>query len=241
MEKSHTSPVQHFARRQMTFPKSLLGYQMEEPVKDLRFIHPQSPNVVDIPRPYRKARAVHICPLDFTSQSQLIMALKGGSIGIVSLDPAPMYMSPVFWKEVRVVLQGVTVFHPSEDELRALFWGETNDLWEMAQTICNFGCEIVVIKRGALGQFIYDKNSKRKWELPAYSARVVDPTGAGDAFCGGYLAGLLKTNDPIQAAFYGSVSASLAIEGSGPFYSLEMLPGLAEARLNALQSMVRAV
>ena len=47
-----------------------------------------------------------------------------------------------------------------------------------------------------------------------------------------------KTNDPLQAALYGSVSASLKIEGSGPFYELDVLPGLAEARLHSLKEMV---
>ncbi len=241
MERSQINPVQHFARREMNFPKSLLGYQMEEPVKDFKQIHPLSPAAVDVPKPYRKAKALHICPLDFTTQSQLISVLKSASLSTISLDPAPSYMNSTLWKELRVVLQGVTIFHPSEEELRALFWGETNDLWEMAQTVCNFGCEIVVIKRGGQGQYIYDKASKRKWELPAYPSRVADPTGAGDAFCGGYLAGFLKTNDPLQAAFYGSVSASLKIEGSGPFYSSDVLPGLAQARLYALQGMAREI
>jgi hypothetical protein len=38
---------------------------------------------------------------------------------------------------------------------------------------------------------------------------------------------------------YGSVSASLKMEGSGPFYPLDVLPGLAEARLHSLKEMAR--
>ena len=62
---------------------------------------------------------------------------------------------------------------------------------------------------------VYDVKGKHKWEVPAYSARMTDPTGAGDSFCGGFLAGYKKTYDPLQAALYGNVSASLKIEGSG--------------------------
>ena len=65
--------------------------------------------------------------------------------------------------------------------------------------------------------------------------------GAGDAFCGGFLAGFRKTFDPLQGLLHGSVSASLAVEGSGAFYSLEALKGLAEARLERLMGMVRVV
>jgi sugar/nucleoside kinase (ribokinase family) len=241
-ERSYSSPVSHFARRQMTFPKELLGYQSpDETLDDPLQRHPLSPAVADIPQDYHKARAVHICPFDFVGQTQLVRALKGGSLGTLSLDPSPRYMKPAFWKELRVSLQTVTIFHPAEQEMRALFWGETNDLWDMAAKICEYGCEIVVIKRGALGQMVYDARAKRRWEIPAYPARLADPTGAGDAFCGGYLAGFHKTGDPLEAALYGNVSASLKVEGSGPFFPLDVLPGLAQARLASLRETVRAI
>ena len=104
-----------------------------------------------------------------------------------------------------------------------------------------YGCEYVVIKCGPRGQLLYDANNKHKWEIPAYPARLADPTGAGDAFCGGFLAGYCKNYDPLEGVLYGNVSASLKLEGSGAFYPLDVLPGLAEARLGALRNMVRAV
>jgi hypothetical protein len=241
-ERSNASPFTHFARRELTFPKSLLGYQPEvEHHVDMRQLNSLQSAASDIPKDYHSARAVHLCPLDFVNQSQLTLALKGGSIGILSLDPSPHYLNPNFWKDLRVVLQGVTIFHPSEEELRNLFWGETHDLWAMAEKLCEYGCEIVAVKRGVQGQMVYDSKSKRRWEIPAYPSRMADPTGAGDAFCGGYLAGFIKTNDPLEAAFYGSVSASLKVEGTGPFYALDVLPGLAEARLSAIRQLARAV
>ena len=241
-ERSNASPVSHFARREMTFPKSLLGYQPEvERHEDMRQLNSLQSAASDIPKDYHNARAVHLCPLDFVNQSQLTLALKGGSIGTLSLDPSPNYLNPSFWKDLRVILQGVTIFHPSEEELRNLFWGETHDLWAMAEKLCEYGCEIVVVKRGAQGQMVYDSKSKQRWEIPAYPSRIADPTGAGDAFCGGYLAGYIKTNDPLEAAFHGSVSASLKVEGTGPFYALDVLPGLAEARLSAIRQLAREV
>ena len=241
-ERSHSNAVSHFARRQLTFPKSLLGYQPpDESRKDPREPEPASPSALDVPKDFRDVRYVHICPFDFVSQSQMVNLFKGGSNQTVSLDPAPGYMVPAFWRDLRLVLQGVTIFQPSEDELRSLFWGETNDLWEMARRISEYGPQIVVIKRGSQGQMLYDVPGNHRYELPAYASRMVDPTGAGDAFCGGFLAGFQKTNDPLLSALHGSVSASLKIEGSGPFYELDVMPGLAEARLFALKEMVREV
>jgi sugar/nucleoside kinase (ribokinase family) len=239
-ERSRSSAVSHFAKRQLNFPKSLLGYQSPaDSDRDPREIDPLSPSALDAPKDYRDVKHVHLCPLDFTSQSQLVGLFKGGSNQTISLDPAPSYMSPTFWRDLRVVLQGVTVFLPSEEELRSLFWGDTDNLWEMARRLSEYGPKVIVVKRGPLGQMVYDIQNNRRYEVPAYAARIADPTGAGDAFCGGFLAGYQKTQDPLLAALHGSVSASLKLEGSGPFYPLDVLPGLAEARLHALQQQTR--
>lgn len=241
-QRSHSNAVSHFARRQQPFPKSLLGYQApDESRKDSRNADLISPAALDVPKEYWDVRFAHLCPFDFFSQSQLVNLFKGGSNQTVSLEPAPGYMTPSFWRDLRLVLQGVTVFHPSEEELRALFWGETHDLWEMARRASEYGPQIIVVKRGALGQMVYDVAGNHRYEVPAYPSRLADPTGAGDAFCGGFLAGFQKTNDPLMSALYGSVSASLKLEGSGPFYSSGVLPGLAEARLHSLKEMAREI
>jgi ribokinase len=70
---------------------------------------------------------------------------------------------------------------------------------------------------------------------------VVDVNGAGDSFCGGFLAGYQNSYDPLRAVLYGSVSASLTIEGSGALHALEALPGLAQARLESLEGLVRQI
>lgn len=241
-ERSTSNPVSHFARRQLTFPKSLLGYQPPEDAhKNPRKPDPVSPAAADVPKEFWDARCVHLCPFDFTSQSRLAGLFKGGSNQTVCLDPAPNYMNPLFLRDLRIALHGVTVFLPSEEEMRSLFWGETEDLWEMARRLSEHGPRIIVIKRGGLGQIVYDAAGGRRYEIPAYPSRLADPTGAGDAFCGGFLAGFHRTQDPLMAALYGNVSASLKVEGSGPFYPLDVLPGLAEARLQALKEMAREV
>jgi ribokinase len=88
---------------------------------------------------------------------------------------------------------------------------------------------------------LYDATTKKRWEIPAYASRLEDLTGAGDSFCGGFLAGYQKTLDPLRAALYGNISASLTIEGSGAFHALQALPGLAQARLDALSGLIRQV
>ncbi len=237
-----TNPVSHFARLGLPYPKSLLGYQ--SPVggpDDRKQADRTSPHLVDVPKSYAEVKAAHLCPLDFLTHSVFTTEFRRHQPVAVTLDPSPGYMVPAYWLEIRSLLQGVTAFLPSEEDVRSLFLNRLTDLWEMAEALASLGCEIIVIKRGAGGQLLYDARSQNRWEIPAYPSRMVDPTGAGDALCGGFLAGFLKTYDPLQALLHGNVSASLAVEGSGALYALESLPGLAAARLETLSEMVRKV
>lgn len=238
----HANPVAHFARLGLPFPKSLLGYQPPaETDEDRRTAHPASPRPDDIPSDYLYAHAVHLCPLDYATAGRLLSAFWQANVTSMTLDPAATYMTGTTFDDVRTMLHGLTAFLPSEGELRSLFWGRTDDLWQMAEALGSFGCEFIIVKRGAHGQLLYDSISKKRWEIPAYPAHLADPTGAGDAFCGGFLAGYHKTFDPLRAVLYGSVSASMTIEGSGAFHALDALPGLAQARLNSLAGIVRKV
>ena len=241
-EPHRSNPVAHFARRQMTFPKALLGYQPPvDKEDDRKQPGAATPSTADIPGEYLTASAVHLCPLDFLGHSQLLSAFRSGAVTTLNLDPSPGYMLPPFLKDMRSLLHDLTAFLPSQEELQSLFWGQSNDLWEMAEALGACGCELIVIKCGGSGQLLYDVAGKRRWEIPAYPARPADPTGAGDAFCGGFLAGYQQTYDPLQAVLHGNVSASLKVEGSGAFYPLEVLPGLAQARLEALGEYIREI
>jgi len=236
----HTNPMAHFARVGMPFPKSLLGYQPPADTDDdLKTTHPASPRPDDIPPDYLNAHFAAVCPLDYVTTNRMLSTFRQANVTSLTLDPSAAYMTGTAFEDVRILLQGLTAFLPSEEELRALFWGRTNDLWQMVETLGGFGCEFVVVKRGARGQILYDSVSKKRWEIPAYPARLCDLTGAGDSFCGGFMAGYQKTYDPLRAVLYGSVSASLTIEGSGAFHALEALPGLAQARLDSLTGLVR--
>ncbi|MCP4416722.1 MAG: carbohydrate kinase family protein [Chloroflexi bacterium] len=55
---------------------------------------------------------------------------------------------------------------------------------------------------------------------PANDPRVIDTTGAGDSFCGGFMIGLAQTGNPAKAIHYRLISASLVIEGYGALYAL---------------------
>jgi len=236
------NPVAHFARLGLPLPKILLGYQPPEetgvvPGK----VAISSPRPSEIPENYNHTRSVHLCAMEYPTTSRLISTFRENQVKTLTIEPHSKWMQPTNWSEVSLILNGLTAFLPSEQELRALFWGKTTDLVEMTQEIANHNCQLVVVKCGSQGQLLYDGNEHKCWQIPAYPVKVKDPTGAGASFCGGFLAGLKLTDNPLQAVLHGNISASLTIEGSGAFHILESHIGLAKARLDSLQENIREV
>ncbi|KPL70035.1 hypothetical protein ADN00_18405 [Ornatilinea apprima] len=234
------NPISHFSQRGLPFPKTLLGYQNPVHQPDSKTVsNDHTLRLTDLPMHYLDATAVHLAPLDFLSHSILLPRVQQGNASTITIEPSRGSMDATFWDDIPNLVKGITAFHTNEEKIRALFHGRSTDLWEMAEKIASYGCEFVVIKRKAAGQYLYDATRKTRWIIPAYPARVTDPTGAGDAFCGGFLAGYRSFYDPVEAALCGNISASFVIEGSGPLYALDALPGLAQARLESLRSSVR--
>jgi ribokinase len=237
-----SNPVAHFARLGLLFPKSLLGYQPpREGDDDHKTPQDSSPRPAEIPRDYLRAHTAHICPLEYATASRLASTFRQAGITTLTLDPSAAYMDNTSYDDAHILFHGLTALLVSEEKLRGLFWGRSNDPWQMAEAVGAFGCEFVVIKRGPKGQWLYDHTARKRWEIPAYPARVYDLTGAGDAFCGGFLAGYKEAYDPLRGVLYGSVAASLTIEGCGAFHAVEALPGLAQARLDSLAGTVRQI
>ena len=79
------------------------------------------------------------------------------------------------------------------------------------------GVPIAGVKLGAAGALIDDGSRSGPAAVPTLSVDAVDPTGAGDAFCGGFLAGLVSTGNALCATLCGTVAASFAVQSYGPF------------------------
>jgi sugar/nucleoside kinase (ribokinase family) len=240
--QSTKNPLGYISKRNVSLPKDLIGYANHlSNISNRRERWETAIREIDIPTVYESASGAHICPLDYLSHNLLPAVLRNKGFSIITLDPCSSYMVPDFFGDFPSLVTGLTAIMPSEEDLRNLYKGKAVDLWEIAGDLGRYGCDLVIIKRGSAGQYLYDSASRRKWEIPAYPARVVNPKGAGNAFCGGFLAGFRRNYDPLEGVLYGNVSASLAVEGHGVFFALDALPGLANARLEALRDGVREV
>jgi 2-dehydro-3-deoxygluconokinase len=75
------------------------------------------------------------------------------------------------------------------------------------------GPRVVVLKMGESGAYL--ATPERRARIPKHDVPVIDATGAGDTFCGSFLARILADDAPEQAARYASVAAALKCTGYG--------------------------
>ena len=139
---------------------------------------------IEIPEEYMSAKIFHIAPIPPEEQLKLIKRLKDKRI---SLDFNPTYMKDYETKTglLKKIVGGAEIIFPNEREAKVIT--KTDNIWEAAKLLHEWGAKIVVVTRGEKGVLIYDGEKFAEFQaLPI--DKIVDPTGAGDAFAGGFLA-----------------------------------------------------
>lgn len=242
--RDDTNPAAHFARIKQPLPDALRDYVHSTPgqAQPDRY-EPLALRPDDWPERWareadKNPAAVHLSPLSLRTHLHVPPQLSQRGVAQITADPGERYMVPDQLPFIRRLLPGLHAFLPSDQEVRSLFGGDV-DLWEAAETLCRWGAPLVVVKNGAAGVFVQEGIEGRQTHLPAYhrpgDPRVVDVTGAGDAFCGGFMVGLAQTSDPLSAARMGLVSASYVVEGYGALYALDHSEGK-QSRLASLSA-----
>jgi hypothetical protein len=236
------SPISYFDKSKIPFPKSLIGYQPKGNTLDNTSLSaPGFCRINDIPQLYLDCTSVHLCPMDFQSHQMIPDTLRLNHIKTISINASSSYMDPLFLDQIPYLVNYLSVFHISEQNIRALFRNRMKDLWEMAETIGKYGCELIIIHRENHSYYLYNCENKEKWIIPIYPSEIKNVIGLEDSFCGGFLSKFRKSFDPIESALCGSISASFTAQGFGPFYPQDAYPGLAEARLYSLREMIRKI
>jgi sugar/nucleoside kinase (ribokinase family) len=166
-----------------------------------------------------KARAVHVAPIDGEVSYEIVEKLRSCA-PILSLDPQGLVRNYGEDGKVTVgslndkrILRLVDIFKSSLREAEAVT--ATSDLESAVKTLHESGIKIVIVTLGKDGAAVSVENELHR--VPAAKAsRIVDPTGAGDAFIGGFLAEYVKGEDCSWSSSVGSSAASFVVEGMGP-------------------------
>lgn len=176
-----------------------------------------TPEAAEIPAAWLPAPAVHLCPQIGTRHRDSLATLAG-RVGWISVDPSPHYSRRQDPAGLAAELRGATAFLPSTLEVRSLL--ATLDPAAATLALHQAGFAEVVLKRGDEPILLASGNAVQT--LPVTPVPVIDPTGAGDSFCGAYAACRLLGWDPPEAARRAAATAALVVGCSGVEAALDL-------------------
>lgn len=164
-----------------------------------------------LPEHYRKAE--YVCLANIDPELQIEVLNQVHQPRLVMCDTMN------FWIEhkkesLKEVLCRVDIAFMNDAEARQLCG--TFSLVKAARQIQEWGPRVVIIKKGEHGAVMFSDSGH--FSAPSYPLEtVVDPTGAGDTFEGGFVGYLAKVDNPTEvelrkAIIYGSVLASFNVE-----------------------------
>jgi ribokinase len=154
----------------------------------------------------------------FKAQKQLIEQLSSVK---TSFDPGAIYARKGL-NSIKQIIRRSYVLFPNGIEVKLL---TGQDYREGARTLTELGANIVAVKLGKQGCYVTD--GKETYLIEAYRVEAVDTTGAGDAFCAGFLYGLIKRKELYECGKLGNFVASRCISKMG---ARTGLPRLAELK-----------
>lgn len=162
----------------------------------------------------QRGDTLHLSGYSFQADHSREMALKlmarARQVGAhLSLDPSYLFSRDY---ADDALINGLDYLFPNGEEARLLTG--CHQIEAAAEALAQRGVAIVAIKAGAQGCYLRTPTLQR-W-IPAYPvSKVLDTIGAGDAFCGGFVAAALRGYEPLFAAQIGLAAASQVIQHIG--------------------------
>jgi len=192
------------------------------------------PRPEELPAEYAGARGVRLeCAAPDPLRAWLA-GLRTANSGPILWEPWNVFCQPqnrALFGELAPLLD---VFSPNL--LQAQRLTGRRDPTEVLEALLEAGVGMAVLRMGPAGSMV-GRPGATPVAVPAVPRpAIVDVTGAGNAYCGGFLVGLAETGELGQAGRYGAVSASFAVEQFGALFALEDMRARADARLEALRA-----
>jgi cytidine kinase len=177
-------------------------------------------DVADVPENFH-AKAIHIAPIAGEVSFELVEKLKQCG-DTLSLDPQGLVRT--FSEDGSVaenasvdnrIFSLINIYKSSLKEICALTG--KNEFKPAVKAIHDYGVETVIVTLGSKGSLLSVGGAL--YEVAASPPQVlVDPTGAGDAFIGGFLTEYTRQKESLWCACVGSAVASMVLEGIGPTF-----------------------
>ena len=169
---------------------------------------------------------------------QLEVAQSMTSVEYIVSDTMNLWIDlcPNKVKEVLAVSHIILINHEEAIQFTGI-----KDIPGAACMLHSSGPEVVVIKMGANGAYL--SYNERAHYFPVFPVeRVVDPTGAGDSFAGGFMGCLARMEKPdfIEAVLAGSAVASFGVENFGPESLLNVTRKSLDGRIASIRGRLFA-
>jgi sugar/nucleoside kinase (ribokinase family) len=191
-----------------------------------------------VPESYQDCKYLMLGNLEPNVQFKVIKQLKNRPKLIV-LDTMNFWMD-IALEPLKEVIKNVDVITINDEEARQLS-GEYS-LVKAARKIMTMGPKYVVIKKGEHGALLFDKENM--FFAPALPLEeVMDPTGAGDTFAGGFIGYLAHTDDISfenmkRAIIIGSALASFTVEKFGTERIIDITESEIDSRIHSFVNLV---
>jgi sugar/nucleoside kinase (ribokinase family) len=190
-----------------------------------------------LPASYRQTDTVFLANIDPDLQDEILSQIESPTL--VAMDTINLWISTkpkAIWR----VLEKVNIFFANEEEIKML--SQETNLIKAGRKVLASGPRLVVTKKGEHGALVLGRDFVFG-VLGHPCEDVVDPTGAGDSFAGGFLgyldkAGKFSRPEIRRAAVFGSVMASFAIEDFGIERFKTLRPEEMEKRFRQFRRLV---
>ena len=170
------------------------------------------PGLDEMPPDYFQARGFHICHGTLVETTDVVTRLRAANpTARIVWEPTPLQQTATP-ENMGAILANVDVFSPDRTEAMEIAGRETPE--DAVATLLDWGASIVALRMGAAGSRV-DTAAGESFRIPAVPAPVIDTTGAGDAYCGGFLVALADGANAAEAGAHAAVSASFAIQQFG--------------------------
>ena len=162
-----------------------------------------------IPEQWNKAKIVHICPIANEVDETIFDFFQNNLVGLTPQGLMRKWdkkgqVYPKYWMPNIKISSKVDVLIFSEEDISVF----PEVLEKYVSSI-----KIVIVTRGAKGSVLYWQG--QKIVFPAFKAKEVDPTGAGDVFAAAFLIKYHQTGNPIESSRFANCVASFAVEEKG--------------------------
>lgn len=132
----------------------------------------------------------------------------------------PMSFNPGTWqlraglKGLREILRHTTILFVNKEEAEKILGLGRTPMVTLLLGLKKTGPSHIVITDGDQGSYAYDGH--HMWFLPAYPTKVVEKTGAGDAYASAYTVAVLRGLPMVEAMRFGGINAASVITKIGP-------------------------